>query len=249
MLACCDVTALEPDETPDRVARLAMRALAPMPGDASVPHAAALCTWPRLIDPARKILSGSEVRVAAVAGDFPAGRAPLKEKLAEITGARARGAQEIDAVMDRSALHEGRFKNAYEEVAAFRESASSATLKVILETGELRDFGLIRQAGLVALVGGADMVKTSTGKVTRGASLSAALVLLDALGDFRAATGVEAGLKVAGGIRRVDQALRYAALVRRERGPSGLVSERFRMGASSLLDQLVKALSSQQSAN
>ena len=208
-----------------------------------MPHAAALCTWTRLLAPAKEVLEGSGVKTAAVAGDFPSGRAPVPEKMGEISEAISAGADEVDVVIDRSALHEGRFRDAYDEVVAFREAASEATLKVILETGELDGLDLVRRGALVALAGGADMVKTSTGKASRGASLDVAQVLLDALRDFEKATGRRAGLKVAGGIRRIDQAAHYAGLVRRAFGSDGFAPERFRIGASSLLDVIVKALS------
>ena len=241
-LACCDVTSLETDDTPERIAGLAKRALNPTSGDVEAPHAAALCTWIHLLPAAKEVLSGSAVKLAAVAGDFPAGRTRLEDKIGEITAAVQTGADEIDAVMNRSAIENGLLEDAYEEVSAFRHAAPRLTLKVILETGELRSADLIRRAALVALAAGADMVKTSTGKAAWGASLEAAAVMLEVLRDFEEATGRAAGLKVAGGIRRTDQALSYMTLVAAALGPAALSPRRFRIGASALLDDLVKAL-------
>ena len=185
---------------------------------------------------------GSQVKVASVAGDFPSGGGSLDDKVAEIRFALDAGAHEIDAVIDRGPLARGDKRAVYEEVVAFRETAGDATLKVIVESGALEDLGSIRRAAVVVMVAGADMVKTSTGKLAPGATPEAALVIAEAIKDFHAATGRPVGLKVAGGIRRSDQAHQYMALVSSELGDAWLDPARFRIGASALLDDLVAAL-------
>ena len=241
-ISCCDLTSLEEDDDRSKIVALAQRALQPVPGDPSVPRCAAVCTWSHLLEPALEILDGTDVKVAAVAGDFPSGRGPLSTKVAEITSALEAGADEVDAVIDRRPLDAGDTSAVFEEVAAFREAAGEATLKVIIETGALAGVDAIRRASLLAMAAGADMVKTSTGKSAPGATPAAALVIAEAITDFSAATQTRVGLKVAGGIRRSADALRYLRLVRSELGEGWMDPRRFRIGASSLLDDLVAGL-------
>lgn len=192
-----------------------------------------------MIAPAAEVLRGSRVRIAAVAGDFPAGSASTDEKIREIEEAVASGAQEIDTVINRTMLQKGDFEAAYDEMVQLRRAADDTTLKVILEAGELEDFDVIRNASLVSLGAGADFIKTSTGKMTPGATLEAAVVMADAIKDFYAKTARPAGLKVAGGIRTSDDVLGYVHIVLDTLGDEWFAPERFRIGASSLLDDLV----------
>ncbi|MDQ4094993.1 MAG: deoxyribose-phosphate aldolase [Actinomycetota bacterium] len=235
------MTTLEPDDTSEKVAHLAARALRPDPASADVPSVAALCTWSRLI-PAAEALRGSGVRLAAVAGDFPAGTAPTGDKVREIEEALAAGAEEVDAVINRAMLRDGDLEGGYQEVVALRRAAGDATLKVILETGELEDLHLIRAASLVALAGGADFIKTSTGKLVPGATAEATVVMADAIKDFYARTAQARGLKVAGGVRTSEDALRYIHIVVETLGSEWFAPQRFRIGASSLLDDLIARL-------
>lgn len=231
-VACLDLTSLTGEETPETVDELCARAMA------SEPRVAAVCLFPQHVRRARAALAGSGVRVATVAGDFPAGTAPLASKLAEIEQALAVGADEVDVVLDRRPMLTGDPRPAFEETSALRAAARGATLKVILETGALGGAEACRRAALATLAAGADFVKTSTGKAAVGATLSAALLLSEAVRDL----GVPAGVKVSGGIRGADEALRYAALHSAVLGE--LSPRRFRIGASSLLEELHRRLAS-----
>jgi deoxyribose-phosphate aldolase len=184
-------------------------------------------------------LQGSGVRVAAVATAFPSGRAPLDVKLADVRSAVAAGADEIDMVIDRGAFLTGRYLDVHDEIAAVREACGDAHLKVILETGELATYDNVRRASWLAMLGGADFVKTSTGKVSPAATLPVALVMLEAVRDFRLVTGRQVGVKVAGGIRAAKDAVRYLVVVNETVGDDWLSPDWFRFGASSLLNDLL----------
>ena len=239
-ISCCDLTSLEDSDTPEKIATLAARALRLDPDDDTIPHVAALCTWPRFVADAARVLADSDVKVASVAADFPSGRAPVTDKVDEIRGALRLGADEIDAVINRSLLLSGRDRAVYDEVVAFREATGASTLKVIIETGELKDRDTVRRAALIAMAGGADMIKTSTGKIQPGATPTAVAVLAEAIKDFVAETGRDVGLKVAGGIRRTDHALYYMDLVECILGERWMTPGLFRVGASSLLEDLLE---------
>ena len=241
-MACCDLTTLEPDDDAERVRALARKAIRPSDKDDSVPHVAALCTWWHLTRSAADALEGSNVLVAAVAGDFPQGLRSLADKLAEVEAAIGDGADEIDVVINRRMFLSGDMKSVYEEIVALGTAAGPARLKVILETGELGSSAAIRRAAVVAMAGGADMIKTSTGKMNPGATPEAALVMTDAIADFEEASGRRVGLKVSGGIRSADSAMTYMSLFRQRRGETTLDPKSFRIGASSLLDAIVGEL-------
>ncbi len=194
---------------------------------------------PPLVIPAREVVAGSPVVVACATGDFPAGAAPLTSREAEIRAAVAAGAQEIDAPIDRANLSDA--AAVVDEVRALREAAGQARLKVILETGELDDLDLVHRAAVLAAGAGADMIKTSTGKTRKGATLEAAAVMARSLAEVRRVTGRAVGLKVAGGIRSAADACRYLEVVERVLGDTWLVPARFRIGASSLLDDVAEA--------
>jgi len=234
-----DLTTLEGADTPGKVRTLCAKARRPDPSDPSVPSVAAVCLYPDLVAVARAELTGSDVAVAAVATAFPSGRASLAVKLADVAEAVAAGADEIDMVIDRGAFLAGRFGQVYEEIRAVREACGAAHLKVILETGELVTLDNVSRAAWLAMLAGADFVKTSTGKVNPASTPAVALVMLAAVRDFAAATGRRVGVKVAGGIRTSKDAIRYLVLVRETTGEDWLRPALFRIGASSLLNDLL----------
>ena len=184
-------------------------------------------------------VAGSAIHVASVATAFPSGQAPLAVKLADTRAAVSDGADEIDMVINRGAFLSGRYLDVYEEIVAVREACGEAHLKVILETGELATYDNVRRASWLAMLAGADFIKTSTGKVSPAATLPVTLVMLEAVRDFRSATGRTVGVKPAGGIRTTKDALRYLVLVNETAGEDWLDPDRFRFGASSLLNDLL----------
>jgi deoxyribose-phosphate aldolase len=195
--------------------------------------------YPDLVPVAVSAVSGSGVRVASVATAFPSGRASQAVKLADVADAVGAGADEIDMVIDRGAFLAGHFGQVLEEIVATKQACGSAHLKVILETGELATYDNVRRASWLAMLGGADFIKTSTGKVAPAATLPVALVMLSAVRDFFSSTGVPVGVKVAGGIRTAKDAIRYLVVVHETAGDGWLSPDRFRIGASSLLNDLL----------
>jgi len=234
-----DLTTLEGADTPGKVRGLCAKARRPDPADPAVPPVAAVCVYPDLVATARKELSGSPVAVASVATAFPSGRASLAVKLADVADAVAAGADEVDMVIDRGAFLAGRYGQVYAEILAVREACGAAHLKVILETGELATLDNVSRASWLAMMAGADFIKTSTGKVSPAATPPAALVMLAAARDFERASGRRAGVKVAGGIRTARDAIRYLVLVNETAGPAWLTPDLFRIGASTLLNDLL----------
>jgi deoxyribose-phosphate aldolase len=234
-----DLTTLEGADTPGKVRSLCARARRPDPGDPAVPPVAAVCVYPDLVGVARAGLDGSPVEVASVATAFPSGRASLAVKLADVADAVAAGADEVDMVIDRGAFLAGRYAQVFDEVRAVREACGSAHLKVILETGELATLDNVARASWLAMLAGADFIKTSTGKVSPAATPPVTLVMLSAVRDFAGTTGRRVGVKVAGGVRTAKDAIRYLVLVREIAGPEWLTPALFRIGASSLLNDLL----------
>ncbi len=244
---CCDLTTLEGADSPASVRQLASKAMRPAPLDHSIPHVAALCIYPRLVPAAVEALKGSAVAVASVATAFPSGQSAHELRVAEIERAHAEGASEIDSVISRGALLAGDDTGVYEEVVAAKKACGDAHLKVILETGELGSYDRVRRASLIAMAAGADFIKTSTGKIAPAATLPVALVMAEAIRDFADFSGRRVGLKVAGGIRSAKDALRYLVLVHETLGTEWLTPERFRIGASSLLNDLLMQMDKQRS--
>jgi len=244
---CCDLTTLEGADSPASVRQLASKAMRPAPLDHSIPHVAALCIYPRLVPAAVEALKGSAVAVASVATAFPSGQSALELRVAEIERAHAEGASEIDSVISRGALLAGDDTGVYEEVVAAKKACGDAHLKVILETGELGSYDRVRRASLIAMAAGADFIKTSTGKIAPAATLPVALVMAEAIRDFADFSGRRVGLKVAGGIRSAKDALRYLVLVHETLGTEWLTPEHFRIGASSLLNDLLMQMDKQRS--
>jgi len=240
-----DLTTLEGADTAGKVMSLCAKARRPDPADAAVPPVAAVCIYPDLVPVAKRALAGSGVAVASVATAFPSGRASIAVKLADVRDAVAGGADEIDMVIDRGAFLSGRYGLVLEEVQAVKEACGQAHLKVILETGELVTYDNVRRASYLAMAGGADFIKTSTGKVSPAATLPVALVMLEAVRDFAEITGAFVGVKVAGGIRSAKDALRYLVVVNETVGEAWLDPSLFRFGASSLLNDLLMQRSKQ----
>ncbi|QJE99227.1 deoxyribose-phosphate aldolase [Luteolibacter luteus] len=240
-----DLTTLEGKDTPGKVESLCQKALYPHEGD--IPRVAAVCVYPSMVKHAAKHVKGSGVRIASVATAFPSGQAPLKTRLAEVRQAVADGADEIDMVINRGAFHEGELSLVQDEIAQVREACGEATLKVILETSELETYDNIRAASFLAMrvLRPGDFIKTSTGKTSANATLGNNQVMIEAIRDFYLATGTEIAMKPAGGIRTAKQALQFLTAVKETLGDAWLNNRRYRFGASSLLNDLLRQLETQ----
>ncbi|MEU4254831.1 deoxyribose-phosphate aldolase [Streptomyces fradiae] len=241
-ISMIDLTTLEGADTPGKVRALAAKAVRPDPTDRTTPHTAAVCVYPDMVATAKSALAAvgaTDVKVASVATAFPAGRAALDVKLADTRDAVAAGADEIDMVIDRGAFLAGKYMKVYEEIRAVKEAAGPARLKVIFETGELSTYDNIRRASWLGMLAGADFIKTSTGKVAVNATPANTLLMLEAVRDFRAQTGVQVGVKPAGGIRTSKDAVKFLVLVNETVGEDWLDAHWFRFGASSLLNDLL----------
>ena len=238
-ISMVDLTTLEGADTPGRVTSLCTKAMRPDPRDPTVPSVAAVCVYPDLVAHARSVLGDSSVAVASVATAFPSGRASLKVKLLDVDEAVGAGAHEIDMVIDRGAFLSGRIGQVFDEIVAVKGACGDAHLKVILETGELVTYDNVRRASWIAMLAGADFIKTSTGKVAVSATTPTALVMLEAVRDFAETTGRVVGVKVAGGIRTSKDAVRYLVLVNETVGATWLCADLFRFGASTLLNDLL----------
>ena len=249
VIRCIDLTTLEGKDSHGRVRSLCARARSPRPGWPSVPSVAAVCVYPSLVSVAKRALAGSTVRVASVATAFPSGLSDLEVKLADTAAALQSGADEIDMVIDRGAFLAGDERGVFDEIVAVKQLCGPVHLKVILETGELSTYDNIRRASDLALEAGADVIKTSTGKVGTNATYPAALVMCEAIRDFARRTGERRGLKVAGGIRTTKQALTYLVIVKETLGDAWLNPELFRIGASSLLDDLLMQLEKEETGH
>lgn len=234
-----DLTTLEGADTAGKVRSLCAKARTPDPADPDVPPVAAVCVYPDLVATAAEELEGSSVRIASVATAFPSGRSSLDVKVTETRDAVTAGAHEIDMVIDRGAFLSGRYGTVLEEILAVKRACGDAKLKVILETGELATYDNVRRASWLALAAGADVIKTSTGKVSPASTLPVTLVMLEAVRDFHELTGERRGVKSAGGIRTAKDAIRYLVLVNEVAGPGWLTPELYRFGASSLLNDLL----------
>jgi deoxyribose-phosphate aldolase len=250
-ISMIDLTTLEGADTAGKVRALAAKALRPDPSDPGCPSVAAVCVYPDLAGTARAALGNStghsRVQVASVATAFPSGRASLETKLRDTAEAVAAGADEIDMVIDRGAFLSGHEGRVLDEIVAVKQACrgpgagrgGEVHLKVILETGELGTYDNVRRASWLAMLAGADFIKTSTGKVQPAATLPVTLVMLEAVRDFRAATGRQVGVKAAGGIRASKDAVRYLVMVNEVTGGDWLDPRWFRFGASGLLNDLL----------
>ncbi|MFD2090299.1 deoxyribose-phosphate aldolase [Blastococcus deserti] len=238
-ISMVDLTTLEGADTPGKVRSLAAKARRPDPEDLGCPQVAAVCVYGDLAGVAKEALQGTGIHVAAVATAFPSGRASRAVKIADVEDAVGNGADEIDMVIDRGAFLAGRYLDVYEEIVAVKRACGPAHLKVILETGELVTLDNVRRASWIAMLAGGDFIKTSTGKVNPAATLPVGLVMLEAVRDFRAATGRQVGFKPAGGIRTTKDAIKHLVLINETVGPDWLDPDWFRFGASSLLNDLL----------
>ena len=241
-MSMIDLTTLEGKDSEGKVRQLCRKAIRPMPEDPGVPHVAAVCVYPNLVPTAKEALSGSGVRVASVATGFPAGLVPLPVKLEDARRAVSMGADEIDMVIDRGAFLSGEYARVADEIAAVKEASGPAHLKVILETGELETYDNVRRASDLAMAAGADFIKTSTGKVSPAATPSVVLVMLEAIRDHYLSTGRRVGMKPAGGIKTSKQALHLPVLVKETLGDAWLTPDLFRIGASTLANDLLMQL-------
>jgi deoxyribose-phosphate aldolase len=234
-----DLTTLEGADTPGKVRALSAKARQPDPADPTCPAVAAVCIYPSMVATAAEAVRGTGIHVASVATAFPSGQAPIDVKLDDTRAAVADGADEIDMVVNRGAFLAGRYLDVFDEIVAVKQAAGPAHLKVILETGELSTYDNVRRASWLAMLAGADFIKTSTGKVAPAATLPVTLVMLEAVRDFRADTGRQVGVKPAGGIRTSKDAIKYLVLVNETAGEDRLDPAWFRFGASTLLNDLL----------
>src|SRR3954464_1894425 len=237
-----DLTTLEGADTPGKVAALASKAIRPDPSDAGIPSVAAICVYPNLVPAAVARVEGTNVKVASVATAFPSGQSPIETKLEEVRWVVEHGADEVDMVIDRGAFLSGRYAKVYDEIVQVKDVCGAAHLKVILETGELGTYDNVRRATLLAIAAGADFVKTSTGKISPAATLPVALCMLEAIRDVYGETGRRVGFKAAGGIRQAKQAVQHLVLVHETLGPEWLTPDLYRLGASSLLNDILMQL-------
>jgi deoxyribose-phosphate aldolase len=238
-ISMVDLTTLEGADTPGKVRNLARKAMLPDPDRPDTPRTAAVCVYPDMVAVAKEELGDSGVKVASVATAFPSGRSSLEIKVAETRMAVEAGADEVDMVIDRGAFLAGRYGIVFEQIVAVKAACGATRLKVILETGELATYDNVRRASWLALLAGGDFIKTSTGKVSPAATLPVTHVMLQAVKDWKAATGEQRAVKPAGGIRTAKDAIRYLVAVNEVAGPEWLDPYYFRFGASSVLNDLI----------
>lgn len=248
-ISCMDLTTLEGKDSPGRIVQLCRKAVCPNPSDPTIPSVAAVCVYPSLVAVAKDALRGSAVKVASVATAFPSGLAPLDVKLRETREAIDAGADEIDMVINRGAFLAGRHDEVADEIRAVKGVCGDIHLKVILETGELVTYDNVRRASMLAMNAGADFIKTSTGKVNPAATLPVALCMLEAVRDFESLAGRRVGVKVAGGIRTAKNAWQYLVIVKETAGDPWLDPRLFRIGASSLLNDVLMQISKEQTGS
>lgn len=234
-----DLTTLEGQDTPGKVIQLSAKAVRPDPTDPSIPSVAAIVVYPNLIEYAVQATDGTSVKVASVTTYFPSGQAPTALKVRETDQVVEAGADEVDMVIDRGAFLSGEYFKVFDEIRRVKEACRGAHLKVILETGELGTLDNVRRASMLAMAAGADFIKTSTGKIQPAATLPVALVMLEAIRDFHEATGIAVGMKPAGGIRTSKDAIKYLLVLNETLGEEWMTPDRFRIGASSLLNDVL----------
>ena len=242
---CIDLTTLAGDDTPERVRRLCAKARQPLRADLvealgleSAIKVGAVCVYPTMVGPAVRALEGTDIPVASVATGFPAGLTPMSSRLEEIRYALAEGAREIDMVITRAHVLAQDWPALYDEIAAIRRACGAAHLKCILATGDLKSLRNVYRASMVAMMAGADFIKTSTGKEDANATLPVSLVMLRAIRDYLDLTGVKVGFKPAGGLRTAKDALAWQILMKEELGNDWLRPDLFRIGASALLGDI-----------
>ena len=249
-----DLTTLEGMDTNNKVSQMCYKAMHLHDEYPGLPTVAAVCVYPNFVKLAVSSLKGSGVKVASVATAFPSGHSTLDIKIKDTKLAVDSGANEVDMVISRGKFHSGDFNFVYDEIASIKEACGKARLKVILETGELGNLDNVRKASDIAMLAGADFIKTSTGKIKPAATLPVTLVMLEAIKDYYYKTGTMVGMKPAGGISNAKLALQYLLLVKETLGIKWLDNHWFRFGASSLANDLLMQIMKQitgsyQSAN
>jgi deoxyribose-phosphate aldolase len=245
-ISMIDLTTLEGKDTAGKVFALCQKAIRPDPTDRSIPHVAAVCVYPTMVPFVKPALEGSGVKTASVATGFPSGQTFTDIKVAETRQTLAMGAEEIDMVIDRGAFLSGNYQKVFDEIAEVKEACGPAHLKVILETGDLGNYDQVRKASMIAMFAGADFIKTSTGKVGVNATLPVTLVMLEAIRDFHHETGKRMGMKPAGGISNAKLALSYLVLLYETLGGEWMTPDLFRIGASSLLNDILMQIHKEQ---
>jgi deoxyribose-phosphate aldolase len=245
VLSMIDLTTLEGQDTPGKVRQLCQKAMHLHAARPGLPHVAAVCVYPTMVAVAKEALGGSGIKVASVATAFPSGMASRRIKIEETKQAVADGADEIDMVISRGAFLSGDYAYVFDEIAAIRDAAQGAHLKVILETGELGTLDRVRRASVLAMHAGADFIKTSTGKVQPAATLPVTLVMLQAIRDYHRETGRMVGMKPAGGISNAKLAVHYLVMLKETLGNAWMTPEWFRFGASSLANDVLMQIEKQ----
>lgn len=248
-VAMMDLTTLEGKDTTGKVRQLCQKALRPLDSDPSIGPCAAICVYPNHVPTAKEALAGSGVKVASVATAFPSGQSPLDIKLDDVRRAVDFGADEIDMVIDRGAMLVGDYAKVFDEIAQTKEACGAAHLKVILETGELGTYDVIRKASELSIAAGADFIKTSTGKIQPAATPPVTLLMLEVIRDHYYASGRRIGMKPAGGVRTAKQALHYLVIVKETLGDAWLTPDLFRFGASALLNDVLMQLEKERTGN
>ena len=249
-ITCMDLTTLSGDDTDERVRRLCAKARQPLEHELVKRleieelgiRVAAICVYHRFVETAARALEGSGVKVAAVSTGFPAGLSPLEERIAEIRRSVEAGADEIDIVITRAHVFGGRWQELYDEIAAFKQACGHAHMKAILGTGDLMTLRNVARASFVAMMAGADFIKTSTGKESLNATLPVGFVMTRAIREYAQETGMAVGFKPAGGLRTAKQSTEWLALMKEELGLPWMMADLFRFGASSLLNDIERQL-------
>lgn len=241
-LSMIDLTTLEGKDTKGKVKQLCYKAMHPHDSIKDIPTVAAICVYPSYVSIAKKSLQGSDIKVASVATAFPSGQSSLKAKLTDTKYAVSQGADEIDMVISRGQFLAGNYQYVYDEIEAVKEACGNAHLKVILETGELDTLDNVRRASEIAMLAGADFIKTSTGKIQPAATMQVTYVMLDAIKDFYFRTGKMIGMKPAGGISTSKVALQYLVMLNEVLGEKWMNKNYFRFGASSLVNDILMQL-------
>lgn len=239
ILNMIDLTTLEGADTNNKVKQLCYKAQHLHDAQPGLPTVAAVCVYPMFVGVAKKALKGSGIKVASVATAFPSGHSSLAIKKMDTQIAIDNGADEVDMVISRGRFHQGDYNFVYDEIAAIKEVCGKVRLKTILETGELGTLDRVRKASDIALHAGSDFIKTSTGKIKPAATLPVTLTMLEAIKDYYYETGIQVGMKPAGGISNSKLALQYILMVKETLGNAWLSNEWFRFGASSLANDVL----------
>lgn len=260
-ISMIDLTTLEGKDTYGKVHAMCQKAIHPLPGDKTIPHVGAVCVYPNMIKHAYAATKGTGVNVASVATAFPSGQFSTEQKIVDTAKCIQDGANEIDMVISRGEFLSGNYQYVYDEIKLIKEvcveegaklsqkrgEKVDIHLKVILETGELETYDNVRKASFLGMMAGGDFIKTSTGKVQPAATLPVTLVMLEAIRDYYEETGIKIGMKPAGGIKTAKDALNYLVLVKETLGDDWLNPHLFRLGASTVLNDILMQIKKQKS--